>query len=78
MSTKELKNKLIDKIEHLDDNFILDEIYQFLETKEESNKNLTLTNELKNAIDAGLDDVKNGKIVTHENAKKEISRWLSK
>jgi len=76
MNTKE---KLINKISHIDDETILEEIMEIVELELEmtGDKN-HLTNEQKSFIDQGLNDLENGNVLTDEQAKKMTSEWLKK
>ena len=74
MNTKE---KLIEKISHIDDETVLEEIMQIVELElEMTGDKIRLTNEQKSFIDEGLKDIENGDILTNEQAKKMTSEWL--
>ena len=78
MLTLELKKQLIEKIESTDDNAILEEVYRILDIGEDNFDIYHLSSEQRLAIDAGLEDIKNGRVISHDEAKKEIEEWLSK
>ena len=78
MSTLALKKQLIDKIESTDDHTILEEVYRILDIGEDNFDIYQLSDEQRLAIDKGLDDIKHGRVISHEEAKKEIEEWLSK
>lgn len=74
MNTKE---KLIDKISHIEDEKILEEIMQIVELElEMTGDKIYLTAEQKSFIDEGLKDLENGDVLTNEQAKKMTSEWL--
>ena len=76
MNTKE---KLIDKISHINDESILEEIMEIVELElEMTGDKIHLTDEQKSFIDQGLKDIENGNIVSNEQAKKMTSEWLKK
>ena len=78
MSTLELKRQLIDKIESIEDDNILAEIYRLLEISQADSEVFELTPAMRLALDEGLDDVEHGRIISNEQANKEIDEWLSK
>jgi hypothetical protein len=78
MSTVELKQRLIERIALIEDDNILSEVYRLLEWTNTDPETVKLTPELKAALDAGLDDIENGRTISHEQAKQEIDTWLSK
>jgi hypothetical protein len=76
MNTKE---KLIDKISHINDESILEEIMEIVELElEMTGDKIHLTDEQKSFIDQGLKDLENGDILSNEEAKKMTSEWLKK
>ena len=78
MHTLELKKQLIDKIESTNNDILLEEIYRILDMGEDNLELYKLSSHQKAAIDEGLEDVKQGNVISHEDAKKEIDEWLSK
>jgi predicted transcriptional regulator len=80
MSTIELKEKLIDKIQHIDDENILAEVNRLLgiESESESNDIFVFSEAEKIKIEEARLQIKNGEFLTHEEANKEIDEWLEK
>jgi len=78
MSTAELKRQLIDKIESIEDDNILAEIYRVLEISQADSDVFELTSIMRSALNEGLEDVKNGRVISNDQANKEIDEWLSK
>lgn len=78
MSTIELKSQIINKINSIEDKTILEEIYNLLMLEVEMDKIYQLTTEEKKAVEAGLLDIKNGKVVSSEKANALIKEWLKK
>lgn len=76
MSTIELKEKLLKKLESIDDS-ILKDILALIEFETTKEIHLT-TDEEKTSIQQGLDDLNNDKSFTGEDVKKEIDQWLKK
>lgn len=73
-----MKKKLIDKIQSTEDTNILEEVYRILEMSSEEVDFVELTNEQKTSIDQGIADIENRRFLTHEDAKKEIEKWLKR
>lgn len=69
MSTLELKQKLFKQIELTDNEEILEEVYRMLELGSFDPGKKPIDSELKNAIDKGLEDYREGRFVTNEETK---------
>ena len=79
MSTTELKERLIDKIQSTKDERILLEALRLLEIQlHEIEKPFPLTEEMKVAVDEAEAQIDAGNIQSHEEANKEIAEWLEK
>lgn len=77
MVKSEVKNKLLDKIEQIDDPKIIHEIYRLIGIDLE--EDVYQTNDAqKKAIEAGLSEIKEGKTLTEKEANKQTSKWLDK
>jgi hypothetical protein len=76
MSTIELRKKLNEKIDSIDDESILEEVYKiFVDDKEEV---YALNEELQNALIEAQNQIKDGKIITWETSKNNTMQWLEK
>lgn len=74
MNTKE---KLIDKISHINDEMVLEEIMQIVDLElEMTGDKVHLTEEQRSFIDQGLLDLENGNALSDEQARKMIREWL--
>ena len=78
MSTLELKQKIIEKIESIEDDNLLAEIYRTLEISQADSDVFVLTPAMRIALDEGLEDVKHGRVISNDEANKDIDEWLSK
>lgn len=78
MSTVELKERLISKILHTDSPEILREVFRLLEIEEGEIEVLKLSEQQKQAILNGQEDIQNGHFLTNEQADQEIDEWLNK
>lgn len=76
MTQVEIKEKLISKINQLDDDFVLSEIYNILES---DNNEIYILNEAeKKDISFALNQIEAGQYITNEDANSEIRQWLQK
>jgi GTP-binding protein EngB required for normal cell division len=80
MSTIELKERLIDKINHINDENILAEINRLLEleTENESNDVFIFNENEKADIEEAQLQIKHNQFLTHDESNKEIDEWLGK
>ena len=78
MSTVELKERLINKILHTESPELLGEVFRLLEIENEEMEVIKLSDQQKQAILQGQEDIKNGRFLTNEQADKEIDEWLNK
>ena len=78
MLTKEMKKQLIDKIQSTEDANILEEVYRILEVSTQEVDMIVLTDDQKAKIDQGIKDIEEGRYLTHEEANREINKWLKK
>jgi len=78
MSTVELKEKLISKILHTDSPELLSEVLRLLEIENEEMEVIKLSDQQKQAILKGQEDINNGRFLTNEKADEEIDEWLNK
>ena len=74
MGTKE---KLIEKILHIDDESILEDIMRMVDVELDLvGETVTLTDEQKNFIDEGLKDIEEGNLISNEEVKRRSKEWL--
>ena len=78
MSRLELKQRLFKQIELTENDEILEEVYRILELGSYNEAENLISNELMASIEKGLDDYKNGRIVSNEQAKLVFEKWLNK
>lgn len=78
MSALALKQKIIQKVEPIENDNLLAEMYRTLEISQVDSDVFMLTPAMRFALDEGLEDVKNGRVITNYEENKEIAEWLSK
>ena len=77
MSTAELKIDLISQITSITDPVKLKELMHLLQFQNEESIYIT-SEEEKNAVSEAREEIADGKILTNEEVKVEINRWLRK
>ena len=78
MSVIELKSRIVNKVNSIDDESVLAEIYSLINLQSEIDMTYALTDTERDAITVGLKDIESGKVVTNENANTLIKEWLKK
>jgi len=76
MESMELKKHLIDKIKKSENNHLLEEAYRLLEL--ETQAIYKLNDEQKSAVAEAREQIKNGQVLTDDQANQEIDSWLKK
>jgi len=78
MTSIELKNKVIGKINQVNDDDILNEIYKLLDDSFEDAEIYQLSENHKIAIETARNQIDKGEYLTNDQANKEIGEWLNK
>jgi hypothetical protein len=78
MTVIELKKRLIKKINHTNNNEILEEMFRLISNEEADNSIYELSDEQKNAVEEAQNQFKNGKFLHGRQADKNIDEWLGK
>ena len=78
MSTVELKNRLIEKIQNTENNSLLEEACRLFELEAKSLEIYVLSESQLDAVNEAREQIKTGKYLTSDQANKEIDEWLSK
>jgi len=76
MSTAELKNKILDKLQTVDD-AVLKNVLEILEFETNTGK-YQISDLEREAIEIGIQQIENGQTVSHEKVVKEVHKWLKK
>lgn len=77
MTTIELNHILISEINKTDDDNLLSEVSNFIESYKESDL-FRLSDGHKIAIDEAIEQIEKGEYLSHEEANIEIAEWLNK
>jgi len=78
MSALELKSQIMDRLNSIDDELILAEIYNLIRIESDIETVYKLSEAEKRAITRGLKDIEQGNVVTSEEANSLIKEWLKK
>lgn len=78
MSGTDLKERLIGKIQEIDNDHLLAEAYRLLALEVEGEKAFNLSNEQRQAITEAREQISGGQSLTNEEADNEIDQWLKK
>jgi len=78
MTTIELKHKVIDKVNQLEDDNVLNDLIRLIEDGFDDNELYMLSDHHKNAINLAIDQIEKGDYLTHEQSNKQIDEWLNK
>ena len=78
MTAKELKKKLIYKIDQSKNNELLEEMYRLIANEEADISIYGLSDEQIKAVEEGQLQYKNGEYLTEEQADNDIQEWLGK
>ena len=77
MSVAELKEMLIDQIKQSENEALLEDISRLIELQEDSKIVFTLTANQLSHIEEAEKQVRNGQLLTAEEADKDIDQWLN-
>lgn len=78
MSTLDLRERLIGKIQQIENSDILAEAYRLLGLELEVDEPYKLSQEQKNAVKEAREQIKNGVFLTDTEADNDIDEWLKK
>jgi hypothetical protein len=78
MSKTEMKKELISRIEAMENEGVLEEVYRILGINTGNVDTVVLSGYQQSAIDAGLKDIEQGNILTDDEANRDIEEWLKK
>ena len=78
MTTKELRNKVIGKINQIDDDEILNEIYRMLDETNQEEEIFHLSEGHVKAIEEAKSQIAKGEFLTNNQVNEEIGKWLNR
>jgi phage terminase Nu1 subunit (DNA packaging protein) len=78
MSTTELKDKIIDSLQKIEDNSLLTDVYNLLNKSEKNNIKYFVSDIEKEYLEEALKDIEDGKTYSDIDAKEIMKEWLKK
>jgi hypothetical protein len=76
MSITEIKKGIIEKVNEVNDDRILEEVYKILQTISVEKKGYVFSKLQRASLDAIDVDMDKGDFVTHEQSEKDLDEWL--
>jgi phage terminase Nu1 subunit (DNA packaging protein) len=78
MSTTELKDKIINSLQKIEDNSLLTDVYNLLNKSEKNNIKYFVSDIEKEYLEEALKDIEDGKTYSDIDAKEIMKEWLKK
>ena len=78
MTTNELKHRVIDKINELEDDSLLNDLIRIIDDSTVDNETYQLSENHKKAINTAIEQIDKGDYLTNEQSNKQIDEWLNK
>lgn len=78
MTIIELKNRLHESIDQIQDEDILNSIYNSLEKGDTISDGLLENNSFLNKLELGMSDIENGRTISLKDSNEQIKEWLTK
>ncbi len=78
MSKAAIKKELISRIEAMEDEGVLEEVYRILGINTGDIDTVVLSTFQQSTIDAGLNDIELGNTLSDDEANRDIAQWLKK
>jgi len=77
MSTIELKNKLKEKIEELNEDYLLEELLRIIDLESSRNEFFKIPEEHKKSLERSLQQMDAGQTISHDQVMKELGNGLA-
>jgi len=78
MAVVDLKNQVKNRIETVNDAYLLEEILNLIEFGAEKEEVFIIPKDHQKELDISLEQMKNGEIISNEDVNAKIQEWLSK
>ncbi len=76
MSTGELKNKVLERLEKVEEAYLLEEILNLIEIESSADEVFEIPKEHKADLEISLQQLKEGKTVSNEAVNQHVKKWL--
>jgi hypothetical protein len=77
MTTQDLKHKVIDKVNELEDENILLDLIKMIDDSNIDNDMYSISLNHREAINKAIKQIENGEYLTDEQSNKQIDKWLN-
>ncbi len=78
MAVSELKNLVKNRLDTVNDEYLLEEILNLLNFESEKEEIFDIPEEHRKQLEISLDQMRKGDIVSNEEVDAKVNRWLSK
>lgn len=78
MAIAELKNQVQERIQQINNEYLLEEILSLIDFESENNEIFTIPDEHKKEIEKSLEQFEKGITVSNETVKQNFQKWLLK
>jgi hypothetical protein len=78
MAIIELKNQVKDRIESVNDEYLLEEILNFIDFESEKEEIYIIPADHHKELELSLEQMKNGDTISNEEVDAKVKKWLSK
>jgi|688.fasta_scaffold994687_1 predicted transcriptional regulator len=76
MTITEIKKEILERVNQLDDDWVLEDVYRILQAPFESKVKFVFSQVQKDNLDAIEKEIDNGLYVTNEQSEKDLDEWL--
>lgn len=78
MTNLELKNQVKERIDLVNNTYLLEEILNLLDFESEDNEIFVIPNEHLQELDKSVEQMKNGKTISNDLVNLKVQKWLSR
>ncbi len=78
MAVIELKNQVKDRIESVNDEYLLEEILNLIDFESEKEEIYIIPSDHQKELEISIEQMKNGDTISNEDVNAKVQKWLSK
>lgn len=78
MAVIELKNQVKDRIESVNDEYLLEEILNLIDFESEKEEIYFIPSDHQKELEISIEQMKNGDTISNEDVNDKVQKWLSK
>ena len=76
MTITEMKKSILERVNQIDDDLILEEVYRILQMPFDEKEIFVFNQQQKDSLDRVEQEIDNGRYVTNEQSEKDLDEWL--